>query len=97
MGAISAVPKSAGLYIRSMAVLPSARGYGIGYILLQSVEQFAIAKGYRRTFLSTTPFLHGAIRLYEHFGFQRNNDGPHELFGTPLFTMVKLLEPANQD
>jgi len=97
VGAISAVPKSAGLYIRSMAVLPSARGYGIGYILLQSVEQFAIAKGYRRTFLSTTPFLHGAIRLYEHFGFQRNNDGPHELFGTPLFTMVKLLEPANQD
>ncbi len=96
VGTISAVPKSAGLYIRSMALLPSVRGSGIGYSLLQSVEQFAIVRGYRRMFLSTTPFLHGAIRLYERFGFQRNNDGPHELFGTPLFTMVKLLEPANQ-
>jgi hypothetical protein len=42
-------------------------------------------------FLSTTPFLTHAIVLYEGLGFQRSNEGPHDLFGTPLFTMVKTL------
>src|SRR5512134_748154 len=32
VGTLSAVPKSKGLYIRSMAVLPAARGQGIGYL-----------------------------------------------------------------
>ena len=31
----------------------------------------------------------GFARLYERFGFQRTSDEPHELFGTPLFTMEK--------
>jgi len=97
VGTVSAVPKGEGLYIRSMAVLPSYRGQGIGYILLQEVEHFAEAQGNRRMFLSTTPFLAGAIRLYERFGFHRSNDGPHALFGTPLFTMIKLLESASHD
>ena len=96
VGTISAVPKSEGLYIRSMAVLPSSRGHGIGHLLLQAVERFAIMQGVQRMLLSTTPFLAAAIRLYEHFGFQRSNEEPHELFGTPLFTMIKLLEQANQ-
>ena len=96
VGTVSAVPKGKGLYIRSMAVLPSHRGQGIGHILLQAVEHFANNQGIRRMFLSTTPFLIGAIRLYEQFGFHLSNDGPHELFGTPLFSMVKPLEPANQ-
>lgn len=94
VGTISAIPKSEGLYIRSMAVLPAARGHRIGRLLLQAVEQFAIMRGSQRMILSTTPFLAAAIRLYERFGFHRSNDDPHELFGTPLFSMVKLLEPA---
>jgi GNAT superfamily N-acetyltransferase len=57
VGTICAVPKSEGLYIRSMAVLSSHRGHGIGHLLLQAVEQFAIAQGFQRMFLSTTPFL----------------------------------------
>jgi len=95
VGTISAVPKSESLYIRSMAVLPSVRGHGIGHLLLQAVEQFAIAQGFQCMFLSTTPFLAGAIGLYEQFGFQQTDDAPHELFGTSLFTMVKLLESIN--
>ena len=96
VGTISATPKIEGLYIRSMAVLPSVRGYGIGHRLLHTVEQFAIAQGFQHMFLSTTPFLAGAIRLYERFGFHRTNAGPHELFGTSLFSMVKRLEPPDQ-
>lgn len=96
VGTVSALLKAEGLYIRSMAVLPSHRGQGIGHILLQAVEQFADTQQAQCMFLSTTPFLTGAIGLYERFGFQRSNEAPHELFGTPLFNMIKPLEPANQ-
>jgi GNAT superfamily N-acetyltransferase len=86
---ISAVPRGAALYVRSMAVVPAARGQAIGRALLEHVERYAIQSGFERLFLSTTPFLTGAIRLYEQWGFCRSDEGPHDLFGTPLFTMVK--------
>ena len=92
VGTVAAVPKDSGLYVRSMAVLPASRGYGIAKGLLEVIKSFAVDHHHERMFLSTTPFLEHAIRLYEHFGFQRNDDGPHDLFGTPLFTMVKLLD-----
>ena len=90
-GTVAAVLKDSGLYIRSMAVLPASRGRGIGQALLQVTEGFAIDHHQSRLFLSTTPYLKDAIRLYEHFGFQINNEGPHDLFELPLFTMVKVL------
>jgi len=92
LGTVAAVSKTLGLYIRSMAVLPAARGQGIGLELLQHIESFAVANDYKRLFLGTTPFLTSAIHLYESFGFQRNDDGPLDLYGTPLFTMVKQLK-----
>jgi ribosomal protein S18 acetylase RimI-like enzyme len=92
VGAVSVVLKSDTVYIRGMAILPTARGQRIGTLLLQQVEAYASGHGYRRLFLSTTPFLTRAIRLYEHRGFQRSDEGPHDLFGTPLFTMVKTLK-----
>ena len=91
VGTISAVEQGAGLYLRSMAVLPSARGYGVGRGLVEHVEQFAIAQGYHYLVLRTTPFLTHAIRLYEQVGFQRITAGPHDLYGTPLLTMLKPL------
>ena len=95
VGTVAAAAKGDALYIRSMAVLPSARGQGIGEILLEEVESFASAGGFQRLLLSTTPFLHAAIRLYERFGFKRRSDGPHDLAGTPLFTMEKVLGAAS--
>lgn len=89
VGTISAAPRGAALYVRSMAVAPTARGQGIGRELLEHVEQFAVQSGFERLFLSTTPFLTGAIRLYEQWGFSRSDEGPDDLFGTPLFTMEK--------
>jgi putative acetyltransferase len=89
IGTVSVVPKGEACYVRSMAVLPAARGHGIGRLLLQHVEQFAAAQGYKYLLLSTTPFLTRAIRLYEQVGFRRSTDGPHDLFGTALFTMLK--------
>lgn len=91
VGTASVVPKPEGIYVRGMAVLPSARGLGIGYSLLTEIQRLAEAHCAKRLFLSTTPFLNRAIRLYEAFGFERTNEGPHDLFGTPLFTMQKIL------
>jgi ribosomal protein S18 acetylase RimI-like enzyme len=92
VGTVAAVPKTAGLYIRSMAVPPIARGQKIAWHLLREIETFEMINHHKHLFLSTTPFLTSAIHLYESFGFQRNDQGPHDLFGTPLFTMVKYFE-----
>jgi GNAT superfamily N-acetyltransferase len=89
LGTVAAVVQDASVYIRGMAVLPTARGFGVGAKLLQQVEGWAVSEGYTRLLLSTTPFLNSAIRLYERFGFRRTDNGLHDLFGTPLFTMQK--------
>jgi GNAT superfamily N-acetyltransferase len=93
VGTVTAVRRGEGLYVRSMAILPEARGQGVGKRLLQQAERYANEQGCTYMFLSTTPFLDRAIRLYEQFGFQRTDDGPHDLFGTPLLTMTKHIAP----
>jgi GNAT superfamily N-acetyltransferase len=88
---VAAVPRAGGVYVRSMAALPEARGHGAGQRLLAEIERYAAERGAERLFLSTTPFLARAIRLYEAAGFRHTDAPPHELFGTPLVTMVKQL------
>lgn len=89
VGTVAAVPRADSLYVRGMAVDPALRGRGTGRALLERVEEFATQNGFERLRLSTTPFLLSAIRLYEKHGFRRDAAGPHDLLGTPLFTMVK--------
>jgi GNAT superfamily N-acetyltransferase len=91
LGTIAAMVKGESVYIRGMAVLPAARGLGAGAALLREVESWAIHEGYQRLFLSTTPFLDSAIRLYERFGFRRVDEEPQDLLGTPLFRMEKMV------
>jgi GNAT superfamily N-acetyltransferase len=91
VGTVAAVRKDSSAYIRGMAVVPAARSSGVGAELLRQAEAWAVSEGFRRIFLSTTPFLDSAIRLYEKFGFRRKRDGAHDLFGTPLFTMERNL------
>ncbi len=94
LGTVAAISRGGDLYIRGMAVLPSARGQAIGELLLEHIGKYALAHGHKRLTLSTTPFLDRAIRLYESCGFRRVEEGPHELFGTPLFAMEKVLHRA---
>jgi GNAT superfamily N-acetyltransferase len=92
LGTASAVARGEeGLYVRGVAVVPSARGQGIAESLMREIERFANSTGYGRLYLTTTPFLHGAIRLYERFGFAHVPDGVEDLFGTPLLLMKKTL------
>jgi ribosomal protein S18 acetylase RimI-like enzyme len=97
IGTASAVQEDAGLvYVRGMAVLPAARGQGVGKLLLRKIEDFAVRNESTGLLLNTTPFLESAIRLYERFGFVRTPDGPHDLFGTPLFSMAKALDNVRE-
>jgi len=89
VGTVAAFIKDDSVYIRGMAVLPNARGFGAGTRLLQQIEVWAGIEGHTRIFLSTTPFLTAAIRLYERFGFRRTDESIYDLFGTPLLTMEK--------
>ena len=61
--------------------------------LMRQLELFAVNGRAPRLYLSTTPFLFDAIRLYEALGFRRTGEPPHDLAGTPLVTMAKPLTP----
>ena len=91
VGTASVVPRPDGLYVRGMGVLPTARGMNIGRRLLELIESYALENGFSRLYLSTTPFLTRAIRLYEHFGFKRIKEETPDLHGTPLFSMEKYI------
>jgi ribosomal protein S18 acetylase RimI-like enzyme len=80
-----------------MAVVPNARGRRVGWRLLVVMEEFARRLGLARMYLSTTPFLDRAIRLYERYGFTRTDEPPHEMSGTPLFTMTKQVTRSDRE
>jgi aspartate N-acetyltransferase len=89
VGTVGVVGYPPSLHIRSMAVLPAARGQGVASALMRRIENYALTNGYASLDLCTTPFLSDAIRLYVQFGFA--NTGVSDLAGTPLITMQKLL------
>ena len=91
IGTVSAVIKPRGLYMRGMAVAPGSRGQHVGRKLLETVEAFALHSACDLIYLSTAPYLLKAIMLYENFGFQRIDEPPYDLYGTPLFSMEKKL------
>ena len=94
VGTAGAVCKSLQCYVRGVAVLPEWRACGIASLLMATIEHFAVENKARSLFLTTTPFLDDAMRLYTHLGFERSSDGPHDLFGTPLLEMTKCLKPV---
>ena len=96
VGTVSAVLRDGAVYVRSMAVTPGARGQRVGHALMDEPFQLAVERKAARLFLSTTPFLFSAIRLYESLGFRRTGEPPHDLFGTPLVTLAKPLRPSPQ-
>lgn len=57
--------------IRMMAVVPAARGRGVGAALLSACVERARAAGSAALFLHSTPLMTVAHRLYERAGFVR--------------------------
>ena len=54
-----------------MYLLPSARGIGLGKMLMNKCIDFARESGYIEIYLETMPELSQAIGLYEKVGFER--------------------------
>lgn len=97
VGTVAANRRPDGVYVRSMAVVPAARGHGVGRRLLEEVVRSAEAGDAPRLYLSTTPFLEAAIRLYLANGFTVvPGEGPSDLHGTPLLTMERPLTPRRR-
>jgi putative acetyltransferase len=95
IGTVAAVCEQDSIMVRGMAVLPSARGLGVGRLLLERTEHFARECAANRLSLYTTPFLKQAIRLYQDAGFQFTGEtaSPH---GVELLHMVKNLGEAGR-
>lgn len=58
--------------IRLLAVHPEARGHGIAQELLKAGLQFAKSQGSKELYLHSGDKMQKAIRLYEWFGFKRD-------------------------
>jgi DNA-binding MarR family transcriptional regulator/N-acetylglutamate synthase-like GNAT family acetyltransferase len=87
VGTVSAVPRPPSLFVRSLAVLPQARGSGLAVLLLAEAERCARQLGLGRLELDTTPFQAAAARVYERFGFRPSHR--HDLHGTAMIRMVR--------
>jgi GNAT superfamily N-acetyltransferase len=78
VGTVTALPEPDRVYIRSMAVTPSAQGRGVGQQLLDTLERDARERGFKKLYLYTTFVLPAARPLYEKNGFVVTRETPPE-------------------
>lgn len=75
------------LYIGKLAVAPDAQGRGVGRLMLQAAEAYAIACGLPSLRLETRIELEENHRLFARWGFVRTAEASH-----PGFTRVTFIE-----
>ena len=93
VGTVSLRTDPEGLYVRSMAVMPSVQGKGVGHVLLNAVNEFADRSEHDRVFLHTTYFVPGAGEMYAKHGFRWVRDTTaEEWYGVPGLEMERSIE-----
>ena len=82
--------------IRMLGVDATARGRGVGRLLVQTCIDRARAAGRGAVFLHSTSYMHGAHRMYGGLGFVRAPDRDWEPFPGLLLLAFRLpLEPES--
>ncbi|HYC86794.1 MAG TPA: GNAT family N-acetyltransferase, partial [Chryseosolibacter sp.] len=82
--------------IKRMFVHPRHRGHGLGFTIIDNLEQWACELGYSRAILETGPNQPEAIRLYQKSGYSRiSNYGPYVGMERSI-CMQKLLFPSGR-
>jgi len=67
--------------LRLLAVLPAARGAGVGSLLVKQCERFARQAGYEKVYLWTQTDLTSARKIYQAAGYRLAEEGSHTAFG----------------
>lgn len=70
--------------LRLLAVLPAARGFGLGSLLVKQCEKFARQAGYEKIYLWTQSELTSALKIYQASGYRKVEESVHTSFGQPV-------------
>lgn len=94
VGSVLFEPRADALYLGRLAVPPPHRRRGIGALLVNYVEQQALARGHTHITLGVRLQLPENTAFYTRLGYHTESYGAHPGFTEPTYrTMVKQLRP----